>query len=140
MAGGAAGQWPSKEQDRNRTVLGVDRLVCEGAGGIELGEYIAQAIVGFRLIEGEIVFFERRNDTVSRKHRRALDNGGRADSIDAHFGRQRYGQLADEMAEGSLADVVGFAATLGDDGVGGAGQHNTGINSLLGEDLRSLID
>ena len=55
------------------------------------------------------------------------------------FGAEADGELADEVAEGGLADVVGFAAALGDDGVRGTGEHDAGVDSLLGKDLRGLV-
>ena len=38
------------------------------------------------------------------------------------------------MAERGLADVVGFGAALGDDGVGGAGEDDAAVDALLLED------
>ena len=130
MTGGAARQRPCEEQDGLGAVLGIDGLMRERARGVEVRQHVAEIVVRAGIVEGEVVLLQRGDDAIAREHRGALDDRGGADAVDADLRRQADGELADEMAERGLADVVGLAAALGDDGVGGAGEDDAGLEAL----------
>ena len=134
MTGGAARQRAGKEHDGLGAVLGVDGLMRERAGGIEARQFVAEFVVGTGLVEGQVVLLQRGDDAIARKHRGTFDDGGGTDAVDADLWREADGELADEMAERGLADVVGLGAALGHDGVGGAGEDDAGFDALRVED------
>jgi hypothetical protein len=114
----------------------VDGLMGEGAFGVEGGQQVAQFVVVWSLVEGDVVLLQRGLDAVAREHGRALDDGGRADAVDADQRRVGDGELAHQVAERGLADVVGFGAALGDDGVGGAGEDDAAVEPCSLKSLR----
>src|ERR1700733_2643790 len=116
----ACGAWrfgAGEEEDGLGTGAWIDGLMRECSLGVEAREQIAQLIVGHALFERDAVFFERSDDAVPGEHGRSLDHGCRTDAIDAHQRGLGYGELADEVTERRLTDVVGLAAALGDHGV-----------------------
>ncbi len=103
----------------------------EGALRVIGGELVAEFIVGRCCVKRDVVFGQRGDDAVAGEHGGSFDDRRRADAVDADFRAEADGQFADKMAEGGFADVVGFAAALGDHGVGGAGEHD-GTFEILG--------
>ena len=139
MAGGAAGFGAGEEQDGFGAVGWVNGLMGEGALGVETGQQVTQFVVGERVFKRNFVLGERGADAVAGEHSGPFDDGGRADAVDAHAGGEADGEFADEMRERGLADVVGLAAALGHDGVGGAGEDNDGVEGLLAEGLGGFV-
>ena len=81
-----------------------------------------------------LYFGQRLHHAVAREHGGTGDDGGRGNSVDAHQRGQADGEFANQMIERGLADVVGFAAVLGNDGVGGTGKHHGDWKLLIFED------
>src|SRR6187551_2275216 len=81
--------------------------MSERALGVELGEQGPQLLVARRVLIGNFVFLQGRDDAVAGKHGGSLDHGGRADAIHPDLRRQRNSQLTKIRVNGiSPATVI----------------------------------
>src|SRR5438067_3142162 len=106
VAGGAGRLRTGEEKDSLGAVAGIDGHMRQGALGIEGRELVAELVIGLRLLEGDVVLGQRGLDAITREHGGTLDHRRRADAVDTDAGRVGDGELADEMAESGLGDVV----------------------------------
>ena len=98
---------PGEQADRVGVVDRQDRPARDRALRVELGQLAAQRLGRLRLRRTAIVvFLQRHDDAIAREHRRAGDHRRRRDAVDADQRAQPDRQLADEVVDRRLADVV----------------------------------
>ena len=139
VAGGAACVRAGEEQDGLGAVFGVDGLMRECALGVEA----APARCGARRrsldsSKGRLYFLSEAMTRSRGNIVEPLTTVAGLMPLTRSFGREADGEFAHEMAECGLRDVVSFGAALGDDGVGGAGEDDAGVDILGVEDVRGL--
>ena len=138
VSGGASCLRAGEEQNGARAIDRIDRLMRQGALCVKFRKQVAEIIIAGCGVEANIVLVQRRDDALARKHCRSADDSCGANPVDAHQRRKRNGKLANQVADGGLADVIRFAAPLRDDRICGTGEHNAGIQTLLAKDTRRL--
>src|SRR5580658_2903846 len=114
----------SQPHNRGGAVLRQDGPLRQRSLRIEVGELSAQLLGRLRLREIDLVFLKRLNHPISRKHCGTGDHGRGSNSVHAYVGTELDRQLSDKVIESGLASVVGLAALLWNQGVGGTRQHH----------------
>ena len=77
-----------------------------------------------------LVLLQRDDDAIAREHRRSGDDRGRRDAVDPDERAEADRQLADQVIDRRLADVIRLAAGLGHDRVRRAGEDHRGRQVL----------
>ena len=139
MPGGPGALVAGQPADRVGAVGGKNRTPRDGPLRVEQGQFRPQFVGGLVVAVVDLVLLERHDHPVAREHRRAGHDGCGGDAVDAHVRTQPDRQLANQVVDGGLADVVGLAAVLRHDGVRRAGQHDAGGQPLRPEDLVRLL-
>ena len=118
-----------EQKIRFRLVRRCDGGLGQRAVGVELRQLFHERFGRFVVRVGDVVFRERADDPVARKHRRALHDRRRRNAIHAHERRELNGQFAHEMIGRRLGSVVGDRTFFGDGGVGGRRQNQLALAS-----------
>src|SRR6267154_6897232 len=132
--------WSGKKQDGRGAILGINRLMRQSPLCIEIRQEASEIVIWPCCIEGDRIFVERGDDSITRKHRRTFNNSRRADSIHPNFRSERNREFTNQVVYRRLAYVVGLAAAFWHDGICRTDENNSSRQVLVAKYFRCFFN